>query len=521
MGNPDANMNPNDINRGKGKKAPTTLGTAFRIMNIPQTINNAKANVESVTSSGLNAVQNNQYHQKLSEEKDEETEKGTAQKDKHWTRYVPVAAGALLLSAAVPRIVKSGDVTKPLQDIRDGMKRAPAAVVNKFKDKSPVVEEAAKAVEKEVKKSGGKAKVNNSPLARFGLGLMQGTGAFMPFLAGSAYLSHKAKAAPDEKSKEEAERLKDAHDSMRPVASAGIKVYNALHKKADYNDGYEKIALSEEAMRRYADKRKQQFYDNAKDNIRMYNRNANRIIDRLENKYDASNPVVQGKIRGYKLDMKVNREYELNRARSAAYGIENKIKKQQNLYQKIADKNKAKAKEEAYKTLGGKLKWNANAIKDDAKDYFSKNKKKLMVATGVLTAGAAINTLHNKLIKPKLNDAVKNGIKKHYDKKIDKLYQQKREEDENTEKKAAAEYFDDAMGAVMLNTAKMPVELAWTAGSELIKQRKRFNKERNKIKNRAYYSRKDDNDDRRHNGNNNRGGKRDKDFKHNVQGKGR
>lgn len=515
MGNVIENAIPN-------KNKNNILRPVSRAYNIPQMSNQIKSSTENIVTSGINAVQNNEYHQKLSEEKREGTEKGEAKKDKHWTRYVPVAAGALLLSATVPSIVKSGDVTKPLQDIRDGIKRMPAATINKAKKNNPVVKEAVKAVEKEVNKSGGKAKnINNSPLARFGLGLMQGTGAFVPFLAGSAYLSHKAKTAPDEKSKEEAERLKDAHGSINPIGAAGIKVYDVLHKKADFDEEYEKTALSEETLLNYAKKRKDQYYDNARENIRTYNSHAKKYIRNLQDRYGTDNPDVQKKINGIKLDMSANRASELNRAKNASWWVENRIKNQRKLYEGMAKKRKEKAKEEAYKTIAGKMKWNANEIKDNAKNYFDKNKHKLAVATGVLTAGAAINTIHNKFLKPKLNDMVKGGIKKHYDKKIDKLYQQKREKDESTEKKASIGYFNDTIDAIALNAAKVPVDLAWTAGSELIKQNKRFNREKDKINNGSYHERKDDNNDRRNNVNNKRSRKRNKNFKHNIQSKGR
>ena len=115
----------------------------------------------------------------------------------------------------------------------------------------------------------------------------------------------------------------------------------------------------------------------------------------------------------------------------------------------------------------------------------------------------------------------KGGIKKHYDKKIDKLYQQKREKDESTAKKASIGYFNDTIDAIALNAAKVPVDLAWTAGSELIKQNKRFNREKDKINNGSYHDRKDDHNDRRNNVNNKRSRKRNKNFEHNIQSKGR
>ena len=516
-----------------------TVGTTFKVLGAKDQINGAKQNSEAVVSSALNAVKNNQYHQKLSAEKEEDTEKAE-KKDRHWTRYVPAAAGAMLLAATVPSIVKSGDVTKPLQDFRDGVKRVPAMLLNKAQKKNPAVKEARKGAAKAVKAAGGKAKnINNSPMANFSAGLFKGVGELTPFLIGSAYLTHKAEKAKKERDAEEETKLKKAYDRTHPIASAGKAVGEAAYKVAQYkkNAGlesgeYEKTAISAQTLDNYAKKRTEQFYANAKKNTNIYNNDTWKYIHRLQREAEKRPELKDGledRIKGLKLDMKANRYKEFNRAREASFGVKGKVNEHKKRLGEIARKAEEKAKEaardKAYETFGGKVKYNVGAAKDKAKDYLKKNKRALMTATGIMTAGATIGTLHRKLVKPKVNSFVKDKVKSHYDKKIDKLYQQPKE-NEQAEKKASAfdGYFDGAGNAVVLKAAELPMEVAWTAGSEILKQRKRFKREKEKAEQRklnGYQPRKDDRYDRRNHGNNHGSRKGNKGSQHNIQSQGR
>ena len=197
---------------------PDPIKKISQTVNLPNQHKQVEDQVKQVTTTALNAQKDNQYYQKLSAEENTETEK--SKKKHNFAKYVPAMAGALLLTSAAGSIAKSGDVTKPLQDIRDGVKRVPAAIVNKFSKTSAgegVVKGARKGVQ--ASKNTAKPKVNDSPMANYGLGLMKGVGQITPFLAGSIYLDHKVKQAKTEEEKKNRKRLADVYDSAHPLTS--------------------------------------------------------------------------------------------------------------------------------------------------------------------------------------------------------------------------------------------------------------------------------------------------------------
>ena len=203
-------------------KKQNPVNKAFALQDQGKNVSNISQNI---TSNMLNAQKDNQYHQKLSAEDSAETEKT---KKRNYLKYVPAMAGAVLLTSAAASAIKSGDITKPFQDFRDGVKRVPAAFVNKFSE-TPIGKGVVKGARKGVKasKNAAKPKVNRSPMAEAGLGIVKGTAQFVPFLAGSAYLDYKAKKAKSEDEKERREMLSDVYNSAHPKASIAKTVGGA------------------------------------------------------------------------------------------------------------------------------------------------------------------------------------------------------------------------------------------------------------------------------------------------------
>lgn len=189
---------------------------------LPNYHNQVNAQTKHVVSKALNAQNDNQYYQKLSEEKGDGTEK--SKKRQNLAKYVPAMVGAAVLAAATHSAIKSKSVTKPFKDAYDGIKRAPAALVNKF-SKTPVGKGVVDGVRKGVKKSknAAKPKVNNSPMANFGLGLAKGTGQFIPFLAGSAYLDYKAKQAKTKSEEGDRKRLAGSYKKAHSVGTVTME----------------------------------------------------------------------------------------------------------------------------------------------------------------------------------------------------------------------------------------------------------------------------------------------------------
>ena len=202
---------------GAGFKAIDKGTKLMSIANKRQTVTD---NTSAVVSSAMKGVTDNQWHQKLSSENEEND---TKPKKKSYAKYVPALAGAVLLASAGKSIIKSGDVTKPVQDMRDGVMRVPAAVFNKVtsKIKHPVKRGIADGMREGVKKSVKKAKpkVNRSPMGEIGLGLARGTGQLIPFIAGAKYLEYKAK-----KDNKQQKELLDTYKSAHPVANAAVSV---------------------------------------------------------------------------------------------------------------------------------------------------------------------------------------------------------------------------------------------------------------------------------------------------------
>lgn len=490
----------------KATKDSSILGTGFKLLTKMNTPASVGEKAETITSSTINAVKSNPYHQKFSAETEDEQEKA---KDRHWTKSLPVATGALLLGAAVPKIIKTGDVAAPLKDVRDGFKRVPAAILNKASKKHKVVKHAAAGAEKAVKAAGGKAKVNNSPLANYGAGLFKGVGALTPFLIGSAYLDHKAKKAKNEE-KEKRELLSESYGRVKPVANVARKFSKGYYRKSagEENFLYEKTALSNETIERYRQARIKQFKDRARENINRDRKIAMRHINDMKRMYPDGGDVVDKHIKGVMTDLKMNKYNELNKKEEAIKRVNRKVKEHlEDKYQR--DINAAKRK--ADKTLGGKISYRVKHPfgtlhpLTEGKIFLDKNKKKILGATGILTAGALVNTVHKKFVKPKLKDKVKDSVKSHYDKKVDAVYQNARNEKQTEKQASFMEMFDPkaAVGRVILNAAEMPLDLAWTAGSEIIKGRERVKKAQNKVSSPSFrnnFSSKGMNrNDRRHN----------------------
>lgn len=486
-----------------------SVGTAFKVLNAPTKVNQVKNNAQKIVSDSVNAIQNNQYHQKLSSEADNETEKN--ENNKTWKKYVPVAAGALLLSAAIPRIIETKDITQPIKDVRDGIKRGPAAILNKVQKKDKIVEGARKGAAAAVKKSGGvKKDINNSLLSNFGAGLFKGTGELTAFLAGSAYLKHRADREKNKKAKEDMIALNNAYDRVHPVGNAGKKIYGIMHKSAFEDlDGLYKQAFTDEQLKAYVDKKSDQFFENARNRSRAYDINTNKQINRVKSR-GMSDENAQKIIQSLKLDKQSNRAFEYEKAKAAKRMAEARVEKYKQHRLAHAEKLKKAARDDAHKKLFSGVKYDiielGKNVGNKAKSYFtdSKKRKKLLTAAGIATAGAAINQLHKRFIKPKLKNAVKNGIKGHYDKKIDNLYEQQKSQQSNNESEKQAAFFGDGVDRAILNAAEMPMELAWTAGSEILKQRARLKKAQERIKSRNNHRNKKgvDSNGRRHNGNN-------------------
>lgn len=501
VGDPIANTVKNAA-KGQG----SVIGTAFKAMNAPSQISSVKNNTQKILSDGLNAVQNNQYHQKLSSEIEDETEKN--ENSKTWKRYVPAAAGALILSAAVPKMIKTKDPLRPLKDVRDGIKRGPAAILNKVQKKDNIVKGARKGAEAAVKQSGGAKKdINNSLLSHFGAGLFKGTGELTAFLAGSAYLKHRADREQNKKAKEDMNKLNKVYDRTHPIGNAGKKLYGIMHKTAFEDlDGLYKQALSDDQVDAWAKKKTGQFFDNARNRARAYDINANKQIHRVKSR-GVNDDTVDKIIQSIKLDKQSNRAFEYEKAKAAGRRVADRAAKYKQFRNRHAEEAAYAA---AHKTKLGGLKYDfkkaVHNMSDTAKSYVTdpKKRKRVLAAAGIATAGAAINQLHKKLIKPKLKSAVKNGIKSHYDKKIDNLYKSQNPQSGNNESEKQAAFFGDGVDRAILNAAEMPMDLAWTAGSEILKQRKRFKKVQDRINNPQNYQQRKggrNNDGRYHGGN--------------------
>ena len=67
----------------KATKDSSILGTGFKLLTKMNTPASVGEKAETITSSTINAVKSNPYHQKFSAETEDEQEKA---KDRHWTK---------------------------------------------------------------------------------------------------------------------------------------------------------------------------------------------------------------------------------------------------------------------------------------------------------------------------------------------------------------------------------------------------------------------------------------------------
>lgn len=219
-------------------------GSASKILGATTTAANVTAGAQKVKSDFKNAIRDNQYHNKLAEEKNESAEKPKKKKD--LAKYVPHLVGATLLTTAAARALKTGDVTQPIQDVRDGIKRLPAAVVNSFKKgkkvRGAVVKGAVDGAAAGAKATKGapKAKVNNSWLSTMSLNVAKGTGRMIPYLAGAAYLDYKVKDAEEKAEKQR--KLRAMHQGTEPIGLTAARTAIDVGKGYMEEDSGQKTA---------------------------------------------------------------------------------------------------------------------------------------------------------------------------------------------------------------------------------------------------------------------------------------
>lgn len=213
------------------------LNTGMKIMSLPEKRQNSANATNKIVSDTLNSARNNQYHQKLSAEENTDSEK--TKKKRNFGKYVPALAGAMLLASAGGSIIKSGDVTKPIQDMRDGVKRVPAAALNKLTKIKPLFKKGAKEVRKGaqegIKQSGNAVKpaINKGLLSEYALGAMKGAGYFSAYLAGSEYLKHRA-AKGDKKQQELLDSYRAGQPKSRAVEAVGKAGADVAKAVAEY-----------------------------------------------------------------------------------------------------------------------------------------------------------------------------------------------------------------------------------------------------------------------------------------------
>lgn len=236
----------------------TAVNSGCKILSAGATAVNASNAVQKIKHDMANTEQ---HYQKLAEENDD-TKAKQDKKDKKdkLIDSIPVLAGAALLAMGTRRAIQAKDPLQPFKDIKDGVARVPAAVVNRFSRKSHIASAVREGVADGINATAKAAKVkpNNSFMGNVGTGVARGIGELGVFYAGSKYLEHKAKKARENKDKNAKSQAKLNN------------LYTALHPtSADLKSGIDESIREMKDMRKQASfKSKQDFKDMTVDAMR-------------------------------------------------------------------------------------------------------------------------------------------------------------------------------------------------------------------------------------------------------------